>query len=132
MQVQSGYWWARIFSDSAEPEIIYIGNFEGEQIATRMGDDWPYNLIECDLLMPIDTSIWPQKGKLIEDELLDEHYTVDPTTIADGYWWAIIAEDFQPLIVRVERGAVYRLDCEDSFDNFEFMMPIDTTAWPRE
>ncbi|TPL51614.1 hypothetical protein [Mesorhizobium sp. B2-4-6] len=130
MQVQSGYWWASILSDGAQPEIIYVVNIGSEQTATRMGDDWPYNLIECDLLMPIDTSAWPQAGKLTEDELLDEHYTVDPTTITDGYWWAIIAEDFQPLIVLVERGAVYRLDSEDRFENFEFVMYIDTTGWP--
>ncbi|WP_176478499.1 hypothetical protein [Mesorhizobium sp. WSM3876] len=71
-----------------------------------------------------------QKGKLTEHELLDENYTVDPNTVADGYWWAINAEDFEPLIVRVEAGAVYR-DCEDTFDNFEFLMPIDTSGWPK-
>jgi hypothetical protein len=132
MQTQNGYWWARILSDNDQPEIIYVGSYGGGQMATRMGDDWPYDLIECDLLLPIDTNAWPQKGKLTERELLNEDYAVDPATISEGYWWAVNSEDFQPLIVRVGKDAVYRLDCEDDINNFEFLMPIDTSGWPKE
>ncbi|PBB83562.1 hypothetical protein [Mesorhizobium sp. WSM3876] len=61
MQVQNGYWWATSLSDDKPAEIIHVGIFGGEQIATRMGDDWPYELFECDLLMPIDTSAWRRR-----------------------------------------------------------------------
>ncbi|RWE34987.1 hypothetical protein [Mesorhizobium sp.] len=128
MQTQNGYWWAISLhpDDDGEPEIIYVSGNE----ASRMNDDWGYHVGEFDLLMPIDTRAWPQKGKLSELDLLDENYAVDPATIHDGYWWAIHAEDFQPLIVLVKKGAVFRLECEDTFGNFEFLMPVDTSGWP--
>ncbi|RWI94652.1 MAG: hypothetical protein E5X33_30980 [Mesorhizobium sp.] len=131
MRTQDGYWWARILSGDDKPEIIYVGSYGGEQLATRMGDDWHYDLIECELVMPINTSAWPQKGKLTEQELLDENYAVDPTTVHDGYWWAISYEDPLPLIVRIERDSVYRIDGEDGLNDFEFLMSIDTSGWPK-
>ena len=130
MQLQDGYWWAiRLHPlDDGKPEIIVRTGKE----ASRMGDDWPYHVGEFDLLQRVDTSRWPQKGKLAEEELLDPDYRVDPATVHEGYWWAIHAEDFQPLIVRVGKDVVYRLDCEDMLDNFEFLMSIDTSGWPKE
>ncbi|MBB6407755.1 hypothetical protein [Mesorhizobium sangaii] len=95
-----------------------------------MGDDWPYHVGEFELLQRVDTSRWPQRGKLTEEELLDPDYRVDPTTVHEGYWWAIHSEEFQPLVVRIGTDAVvYRLDGEDSLNDFEFLMPIDTSSW---
>lgn len=129
MRTQDGYWWAiSIRQEDGRPEIIDVHGKE----ASRMDDDWPYHVGEFDLLQRVDTSHWPQRGKLTEEELLDPDYTVDPATVYAGYWWAIHSEDFQPLIVRVGKDAVYRLDCEDDLNNFEFLMPIDTSGWPRE
>ncbi|MFK0689549.1 hypothetical protein ACFX5Q_15265 [Mesorhizobium sp. IMUNJ 23033] len=131
MQRQNGYWWAISLhqEDDGLPEIIDVHGQE----AARMGDDWPYHIGEFDMLQHVDTSGWPQKGKLTEEELLDPDYAVDPATVHEGYWWAIHSEDFQPLIVRVGKDAVvYRLDCEDDLNNFEFLMPIDTSGWPKE
>lgn len=131
MRTQNGYWWAiSIRQEDDRPEIIYVGSYEGGQLATRMNDDWPYDLIEFDLLMPIDTRAWPQKGKLTEQDLLDENYAVDPASVHDGYWWAIGHEDIRPLIVRIENDTVYRIDGEDGLNDFEFLMPIDTSGWP--
>ncbi|ESY20712.1 hypothetical protein [Mesorhizobium sp. LNJC394B00] len=125
---QNGYWWASSFHplDDGEPEIIYVHGPE----ASRLGDDFPHHVGEFDLLHRVDTDRWPQKGKLTEKELLDENYAVDPATVPDGYWWAIHCEDFEPLIVRVEQDTVYRMDCEDTLNNFEFLMRIDTNGWP--
>ena len=130
MQTKNGYWWAVSFhpEDDGQPEIIDVNG----QGASRMGDDWPYHVGEFDLLQRVDTSRWPQKGKLTEEELLDPDYSVDPATVQEGYWWAIHSEDFQPLIVRVGKDAVVcRLEGEDRLDDFEFLMPIDTSTWPK-
>ncbi|ODA96605.1 hypothetical protein BFX40_29695 [Mesorhizobium sp. SEMIA 3007] len=97
-----------------------------------MTDDWPYHVGEFELLQHIDTSAWPQKGKLTERELLDENYAVDPAAVRPGYWWVIHHEDLLPLIVLVGKDAVYRIDGEDGLNDFEFLMPIDTDRWPKE
>jgi hypothetical protein len=132
MQKQKdGFWWAiNILQEEDQPEIIDVNSFE----ASRMSDDWPYRVGEFVLLKCVDTSRWPQKGKLPEEELLDENYAVDPATVHEGYWWAIHSEDFEPLIVRVGKDAVvYRLyGVEDRLNDFEFLMPIDTSGWPKE
>ncbi|MER9392203.1 hypothetical protein [Mesorhizobium sp. M0592] len=127
--MQSGYWWAISLhpEDNGQPEIIDVHGKE----ASRLGDDWPYHIGEFDMLQNIDTRGWPQRGKLTEEELLDPEYAVDPATIHEGYWWAVHSEDFLPLIVQVGKsGLVYRIDGEDMLNDFEFLMPIDTSAWP--
>ncbi|WP_189562456.1 hypothetical protein, partial [Mesorhizobium sp. M2A.F.Ca.ET.037.01.1.1] len=125
-----GYWWAISIhpDDSGEPEIVYV---HGNEV-TRLTDDWPYHVGEFDLLQHIDTKAWPQKGKLTYEQLLDENYAVNPATVHEGYWWAINYEDMEPTIVLIGKDAVYRVDAEVRLDEFEFLMPIDTSGWPKE
>ncbi|WP_156936433.1 hypothetical protein [Mesorhizobium sp. LNJC394B00] len=128
MQTSDGYWWASHLHEDRKPEIIDVHGLA----ASRMTDDWPYHVAEFELLQHIDTSAWPQKGKLTERELLDENYAVDPAAVRAGYWWVIHHEDLLPLIVLVGKDAVYRIDGEDGLNDFEFLMPIDTDGWPKD
>ncbi|MGX8007940.1 hypothetical protein ACVDG8_002490 [Mesorhizobium sp. ORM8.1] len=129
MQTQNGYWWAISIhpDDDGQPEIIYVSGNE----ASRMIDDWGYHVGEFDLLHHVDTGAWPQEGKLTERELLDEGYTVDPASVHDGYWWAVSYEDAAPMIVRIEGDTVHRIDGEDRLNDYEFLLPIDTSNWPN-
>jgi hypothetical protein len=130
---EDGYWWATSLrlEDDGEPEIIDVYG----QGATRMSDSWPYQVGEFLLLERVDTSRWPQKGKRTEEELPDENYEVDPVTIHEGYWWAISFEDLQPLVVRVGKDKAvqdFNGDIEQSLNQFEFLVSIDTSGWPKE
>ncbi|TIL23664.1 MAG: hypothetical protein E5Y88_22315 [Mesorhizobium sp.] len=129
---EDGYWWAiGLHPESdGEPEIIDVLGLE----ATRLGDSWLYHVGEFVLLQRVDTSRWPQKGKLTEEELLDENYAVDPAKVHEGYWWALDCLEESPQIILVGKNSVQAFagDIDRSLDEFEFLMPIDTSGWPKE
>ncbi|CAN7482384.1 hypothetical protein [Mesorhizobium sp. LjNodule214] len=130
MEVQSGYWWAiSIRRDDDQPEIIDV---RGEQAQRIIGEGDPYDLFEFELIRHVDTGGWPSERGLDGRE-------VDPATIKDGYWWAFHILEEQPEIIRVGQDEVarsksaYRADSDGEFDlsEFEFLMSIDTSGWPK-
>ncbi|RVD64207.1 hypothetical protein [Mesorhizobium sp. M7A.F.Ca.ET.027.03.2.1] len=122
MQTQNGYWWAiSIRQDDGRPEIIDVGTYSFGQMANRIGDSDPFDLFEFELLQHVDTSAWPQTGK------------VDPGAVSEGYWWAVDpAEEAHQIVLVGKDGAVqdFNGDFGSSLDAFEFLMPIDTSGWP--
>ncbi|MER9603438.1 hypothetical protein [Mesorhizobium sp. M0243] len=122
MQTQNGYWWAvSIRQENDRPEIIDVETYSFGQMATRIGDPDPFNLIEFDLLQRVDTDRLPTTG------------SVDREAVQEGYWWALDpAEGHQ--IVLIGKGMIvqdFNGDFDRSLDEFEFLMPIDTSRWPN-
>lgn len=117
MQTQNGYWWAiSIRQEDDRPEIINVVSYSFGQMATRVGDSDPFDLIEFELLQPLDSSLWPTEG------------AVDSATVHEGYWWALDPDEEAHQIVFVGKdGAVrdFNGDFERNVDEFEFLMPLD-------
>ncbi|TPK72364.1 hypothetical protein FJ950_08660 [Mesorhizobium sp. B2-3-14] len=123
MQKQNGYWWAiSVRQDHDRPEIINVGSYSLGQVAIRIGDSDLFDLVEFELLQHVDTSAWPQKG------------AVDPETVREGYWWALDPDEGHQIVLVDKGGSVqdFNGDFERSLDEFEFLMPIDTTTCRRK
>ncbi|MER8921686.1 hypothetical protein [Mesorhizobium sp. M0802] len=116
--MQNGYWWAiNLQKEGDRPEIIEISG----QMATRISDSWPYGIFDFKLIQHIDTGPWPQEG------------TVDPAKVREGYWWAFDPhEEAHQIVLVFERGSVqdFNGDIDRFVADYEFLMPIDTSAWP--
>lgn len=107
MRIQSGYWWAiSIRQEDDRPEIIDVGSYSFGQMANRVGDADPFDLIEFELLQWLDASLWPMEG------------AVDPSTVREGYWWAL---DRQRTHIRSSWWA--------KIEQFEPSMAISIAVW---
>ncbi|ESY71707.1 hypothetical protein NKJ90_23495 [Mesorhizobium sp. M0051] len=123
MRIQSGYWWAiSIRQEDDRPEIIDVGSYSFGQMANRVGDADPFDLIEFELLQWLDASLWPTEG------------AVDPSTVREGYWWALDPAEnaYQIVLVGKDRAVrTFNGDFDSCLDEFEFLMPLDLIPTAR-
>ncbi|WP_095780060.1 hypothetical protein [Mesorhizobium sp. WSM3868] len=95
MQTQNGYWWATsIRQDDDRPEIIDVGSYPFGQMANRIGDSDPFDLVEFELLQHVDTSAWPQTS------------AVGLETVHEGYWWALDPDGGRQIVMVGKDGSV--------------------------
>lgn len=123
MRRRDGYWWAiSIRQEDDRPEIINVDTYSFGQMATRIGDSDPFDLMEFDFIHPVDTSRWPKACR------------VDQATVHEGYWWVLEPGDGHQIVLVGKDGYVrdFNGDLESRVDNFEFLMPIDTSGWSND
>ncbi|MER9690091.1 hypothetical protein [Mesorhizobium sp. M0139] len=91
-------------------------------MANRVGDADPFDLIEFELLQWLDASLWPTEG------------AVDPSTVREGYWWALDPAEnaYQIVLVGKDRAVrTFNGDFDSCLDEFEFLMPLDLIPTAR-